>query len=181
MPAPSLRFRDPALRVGDQDRRIAWREVFQPDLLQSLARSEIVGFDARQKARLVHGALEGARVVNDYSDAAGRLKRPASAGDGRKRSSGSASRRSTPVLPKKCLRPRMQEDGPWSRGCGARSGYDVRARCIRGCSERRQGVSRGRIGNETENARFCPGYKRRRLPFSLESSHHPSASSDLPS
>ena len=31
------------------------------------------------------------------------------------------------------------------RGYGARSGYDVRTRCIRGCTERRQGVSPGRI------------------------------------
>src|SRR5437868_3878613 len=31
-------------------------------------------------------------------------------------------------------------DGPRSRGYGARSGYDVRTRCIRGCTVRRQGV-----------------------------------------
>src|SRR5580704_571223 len=44
-------------------------------------------------------------------------------------------------------------DGPRSRGYGARSGYDVRTRCIRGCTERRQGVSPGRISG-----------MRRRLP-----------------
>ena len=48
-------------------------------------------------------------------------------------------------------------DGPRSRGYGARSGYDVRTRCIRGCTERRQGVSPGRIRHETETARFCVG------------------------
>src|SRR6202035_5002305 len=48
-------------------------------------------------------------------------------------------------------------DGPRSRGYGARSGYDVRTRCIRGCTERRQGVSPGRIRHETEAARFCVG------------------------
>src|ERR1700753_4022632 len=34
-------------------------------------------------------------------------------------------------------------DGPRSHGYGARSGYDVRTRCVRGCTERRQGVSPG--------------------------------------
>src|SRR5271166_1867978 len=43
-------------------------------------------------------------------------------------------------------------DGPRSRGYGARSGYDVRTRCVRGCTERRQGVSPGRIRHETETA-----------------------------
>src|ERR1700722_17188922 len=37
-------------------------------------------------------------------------------------------------------------DGPRSRGYGARSGYDVRTRCIRGCTERRQGVVRDGSG-----------------------------------
>src|SRR5271154_5906735 len=46
-------------------------------------------------------------------------------------------------------------DGPRSRGYGARSGYDVRTRCIRGCTERRQGVSPKRISG-----------MRRRLPAS---------------
>ena len=41
-------------------------------------------------------------------------------------------------------------DGPRGRGYGARRGYDVRTRCIRGCTERRQGVSPGRIRHETE-------------------------------
>ena len=40
---------------------------------------------------------------------------------------------------------------------GARSGYDVRTRCIRGCTESRRGVGPGRIGHETEHARFCVG------------------------
>src|SRR5271166_4208153 len=48
-------------------------------------------------------------------------------------------------------------DGPRSRGYGARRGYDVRTRCIRGCTERRQGVSPGRISHETETARFRVG------------------------
>src|ERR1700727_1743786 len=48
-------------------------------------------------------------------------------------------------------------DGPRSRGYGARSGYDVRTRCIRGCTERRQGVSPGPIRHETETARFRLG------------------------
>ena len=39
---------------------------------------------------------------------------------------------------------------------GARSGCDVRTRCIRGCTERRQGVSPGRISG-----------MRRRLPASV--------------
>jgi len=50
-------------------------------------------------------------------------------------------------------------DGPRSRGYGARSGYDVRTRCIRGCTERRQGVSPGRIRHETETARFCVSFR----------------------
>src|ERR1035438_4430994 len=33
-------------------------------------------------------------------------------------------------------------DGPWSRGYGARSGYDVRARRLRGGPEGRDGVNR---------------------------------------
>ena len=32
-------------------------------------------------------------------------------------------------------------DGPRSRGYGARSGYDVRTRCVCGCSQGRQGES----------------------------------------
>jgi hypothetical protein len=40
------------------------------------------------------------------------------------------------------------------KGYGARSGYDVRTRCIRGYTERRQGVSPGRLRHETETARF---------------------------
>src|SRR5579864_6208214 len=52
-------------------------------------------------------------------------------------------------------------DGPRSRGYGARSGYDVRTRCIRGCTERRQGVSPERIGHDTETARFCVGLVQR--------------------
>jgi hypothetical protein len=47
--------------------------------------------------------------------------------------------------------------GPRSRGYGARSGYDVRTRCIRGCTEGRDGVSPERIRHETETARFCVG------------------------
>ena len=43
------------------------------------------------------------------------------------------------------------------RAGGAPSGYNVRTRCIRGCTERRQGVSPGRNGHETETARFCVG------------------------
>src|SRR6266404_4320578 len=36
-------------------------------------------------------------------------------------------------------------DGPRNHGCGARSGYDVRTRCIRGCSAGRQGESPFRL------------------------------------
>jgi hypothetical protein len=36
-------------------------------------------------------------------------------------------------------------DGPRSHGYRARSGYDVRARCVRGCTERPQGVSPGKL------------------------------------
>ena len=35
-------------------------------------------------------------------------------------------------------------DGPRNRGYGARSGNDVRPRCVCGCTERRQGVSPGK-------------------------------------
>src|SRR5689334_10502765 len=47
-------------------------------------------------------------------------------------------------------------DGPRCRGYGARSGYDVRTRCIRGCTERRQGVTPGRIRDESGELPITP-------------------------
>src|ERR1700683_1286466 len=58
-------------------------------------------------------------------------------------------------------------DGPRSRGYGARSGYDIRTRCIRDCTERCQGVSPGRIRHETETARSGLGALDQQAAFEL--------------
>src|SRR6266567_4888536 len=38
-------------------------------------------------------------------------------------------------------------DAPRSLGYGARSGYDIRTRCVCGCTERRQGVGPGQAAS----------------------------------
>src|SRR6202042_571525 len=38
-------------------------------------------------------------------------------------------------------------DGPRNHGYGTRSGYDIRTRCVCGCTERRQGLSPGQAAS----------------------------------
>ena len=61
-------------------------------------------------------------------------------------------------------------DGPRRRRYGANSEYDVRARCIQGCTERRQDVTSGGIRHYTAAARFSLRRTRRGKRSTVQSS-----------